>query len=419
MGKEFFDRERLAGYDRNVLDNACVGLIGCGAGANNAAQCLALVGVHELRFIDFDHLELSNFTRAPLFAQLRMHALTHSVNKAKALALAALQLSYGETPVVRYSPTKFEAVGLGALRGCDVIIAGVDNADARARLAEATALMGIPMVEAGFSGLRGNVSAYANLSPADACYGCLNPHATPERVSCQTYAMAVTAEGRVPATQTMAALTGALVAETVIRFLHRDYALSGKVLTMDATNWHTSRLNIARDPECRRAHRRIDTIAPISVSASDSVSKIFDALPEFTEPELFLPDAYIAAMPCLHCGARVRIGKPEWAISGAPQCAQCSIDTPSNRSSIETCSTIVPGSALTRASCRHVGLPPLSIVEVFDHASGASRWVQLGGSIDELFVTRRRKERTMVHCDPVESKGMDSIESDDDFRVIA
>lgn len=76
MGKEFFDRERLAGYDRDVLNNACVGLVGCGAGANNAAQCLALAGVHELRFIDFDHIEPSNFTRAPLFAHLRMRSPT-------------------------------------------------------------------------------------------------------------------------------------------------------------------------------------------------------------------------------------------------------------------------------------------------------------------------------------------------------
>lgn len=418
MGKEFLDRERLAGYDRDVLNNACVGLVGCGAGANNAAQCLALAGVHELRFIDFDHIEPSNLTRSPLFAHLRTRSPSHRANKAKELALASLLLSCSDFPVVRYSPTKFEALGLGAIQGCDVIIAGVDNAGVRARLAEATALLGIPMVEAGFSGLRGNVSAYANSSPDDACYACLNPHATPERVSCQTYAAAVIAEGRVPATQSMAALTAALVAETVIRFLHGDYALSGKVLTIDATNWRTSRLNIARDPECRRAHRRIEQIMPISVNASDAVSKIFEALSEFVEPELILPDDYIAAMPCLRCGARVRVGKPEWAISGAPQCAKCSTDKPTGNSSIESYASVTPESPLARACCRRLGLSPLSIVEVFDHASGMSRWVQLGGSIDDLFVTRRREEKSTVDCNPVEDKGMDSIESDDDFRVV-
>ena len=418
MGNEYFDRERLAGYDRDVLNNACVGVIGNGAGANNAVQCLSLAGIYELRFIDFDHVEPSNLTRSPLFAHLRTRLPSHRANKAKELAMASLQLSYAESPVVRYSPTKFEALGLGAFQGCNVIIAGVDNAGVRARLAEATAFMGIPMVEAGFSGLRGNVSAYANRSPDEPCYGCLNPHATPERVSCQTYAAAVTAEGRVPATQTMAALTGALVAETVIRFLHRDYSLSGRVFAIDATTWRTSLINIARDPECRRGHRRIDAIVPIPVNASDIVSKIFDALPEFAEPELFLPDAYIAAMPCLHCGARVRIGKPEWAIAGAPKCAMCSVDNPTGASSIESYATVTPESPLARASCRRLGLPPLSIVEVFDHVSGTSRWVQLGGSLDELFVTRRREEKTTLQCNPSEDEGMNSIESDDDFRVV-
>ena len=128
MSNEYFDRERLAGYDRDVIENACVGLVGCGAGANNAAQCLALAGVHELRFIDFDHIEPSNLTRAPMFAHLRARTPSHRANKAKELALAALQLSYAESPIVRYAPTKVEAVGLGALQGCDVVIAGVDNA---------------------------------------------------------------------------------------------------------------------------------------------------------------------------------------------------------------------------------------------------------------------------------------------------
>ena len=419
MSNEYFDRERLAGYDRDVLDNACVALVGCGAGANNAAQCLALAGVHELRFIDFDYVEPSNLTRSPQFAHLRDRAPSHRANKAKELALASLQLSYAESPVVRYSPTKFEALGLGAFQDCDVIIAGVDNAGVRAKLAEATALLGIPMVEAGFSGLRGNVSAYANRNPDEPCYGCLNPHASPERVSCQTYAAAVTAEGRVPATQTMASLTAALASEAVIRFLHHDFGLSGRVFTLDATNWRTSLLNIARDPECRRAHRRINTMRPVPVAASEPASKIFEALPELAEPELFLPDAYITAMPCLRCGARVRIGKPEWALTGAPQCATCSTDASTIAASIESCATVTPDSPLARASSRQLGLVPLSIVEVFDHASGKSHWVQLGGSLDDLFVTRRREEKKAATCDTVESEGMDPINSDDTFQVIA
>lgn len=419
MSNEYFDRERLAGYDRDVLENACVALVGCGAGANNAAQCLALAGVREFRFIDFDHIEPSNLTRSPLFAHLRARAPSHRANKAKELALAVLQLSYAENSVVRYAPDKFEALGLGALQGCDVVIAGVDNAGVRARLAEATALLGIPMVEAGFSGLRGNVSAYANRSPDEPCYGCLNPHATPERVSCQTYATAVTAEGRVPATQTMAALTGSLVAETVIRFLHHDYELSGRVFTLDATNWRTFTLNITRDPECRRAHRRINAITPVSVSTTEPVAKIFQALPQFEEPELFLPDAYIAAMPCLHCGARIRVAKPEWAVSGAPQCRTCNGEGSQGMGDLESFATVTPSSPLANLQCHRLGLGPLSIFEVYDHASGVSCWAQLGGSIDDLFVTRRREEKSSSAGNPVQIAGMNPSDSDAEFQVIA
>ncbi len=419
MHSEYFDRERLAGYDRNVLDNACVTLVGCGAGANNAAQCLALAGVHELRFIDFDHVEPSNLTRSPLFVHLRDRAPSHRANKAKELALASHRLSYAHAPIVRYAPKKFEALGLGALQGCDVIVAGVDNAGVRARLAEATALLGIPMVEAGFSGLRGNVSAYANRSPAEPCYGCLNPHATPERVSCQTYAAAVVEQGRVPATQSMAALTGALVAETVIRFLHSDHQLSGRILSLEATSWRTSTMNIARDPECRRAHRRIETITQVPVNSAEPVSCVFDALGDFKEPELFLPDAYIAAMPCIHCGARVRVAKPEWAISGAPHCVNCDRNTVTRAATIEVFATVTRDTPLAAMACHRLGLGPLSVFEVYDHVSAASSWVQLTGSLNEIFVTRRREKSAGTFSDSVAAEGMEPSDGDAAFQVIA
>jgi molybdopterin/thiamine biosynthesis adenylyltransferase len=390
MVQELFDRERLAGYDTEVLKNARVTHVGCGAGDNNAAQCLSLAGVGEQRFIDFDHVEPSNLTRSPLFARLRHRGGSRS-NKAKELALASLDLSYAEDPVVRYAPTRVEALGLGAFRGTHVVIAGVDNAGVRAHLATVTRLLGIPMVEAGFSGLRGNVSAYANASPEEPCYGCLNPNATPERVSCQTYAASVASEGRVPATQTMAAVTGALVAETVIRLLHRDTELSGRVLTLDAQSWRTSLMKLSRDPQCSRAHRKIENVLAVAVSANDAVAEVFRALPDFKEPELILPHAYVAAMPCAGCGTSLRVRKPEWAISGPPHCAACAAGD-LMPATIDLCASVTPDSPLARVSCRKLGLPPLSIVEVFDRASGASVWIELAGSLDDLFVTRRRRK---------------------------
>src|SRR5690606_37903007 len=117
----------------------------------NVAQCFALAGVGEVRGIDPDHVEPSNLTRSPLFAGLRGRSETKRFNKAKELALATLALSYADSPVVRYASSLVQGVGLGAFRGSDVIVCGVDNAGARAWIADAARLLGIPMVEAGFS----------------------------------------------------------------------------------------------------------------------------------------------------------------------------------------------------------------------------------------------------------------------------
>lgn len=417
MSQDIFSRERLAGYDREILEGACVVEVGCGAGANNAVQCLSLAGIGEIRFLDFDRVEPSNLTRSPLFAHLRHRSPDRRSNKAKELALAALELSYARTPVVRYAPHRLEAVGPGALKGADVVIAGVDNAGVRALLATWTRLLGIPMVEAGFSGLRGNVSAYANTGAEEPCYGCLNPNATPERVSCQTYAAHVAAQGRVPATQTMAALTGALVAETVIRFLHGDHRLSGQVLSLDAETWHSGRMKLTRDPECTRAHRRIDTIASVAVGADEPVAKVFEALPDLRDPELFLPAGYVPAMPCARCGCRIKVGKPEWAIAGGepPVCSACPPTGAESPATIEVEGSVTPGSTLSRIPCRKLGLLPLSVLEVFDHATGSSTWVELSGSLDDLFVTRRGEERKR---NPREDEGMTQVEADDMLRFL-
>lgn len=418
MTNTHFDRERLAGYEPSILKQACVGICGCGALANNVVQCFALAGVGEMRLIDFDFIEASNLTRSPLFAHLRRRGMSKRVNKAKELALSSLELSYAEEPVVRFAPMRIEELGLGAFHGCDAVVAAVDNAGVRAMLAESTRLLSIPMVEAGFSGLRGNVSAYANSDPDEPCYCCLNPSAIPEHVSCATYAAAVVADGRIPATQTIAALTGALVAEAVIQFLHGECSLSGTVLAIDAKTWRTTTLKLARDPACHCAHRSIDAVVPIAVLPSEPVSKIFKALPTLQDPEILLPSAFVVSMPCAVCGARVRIGKPEWGISGTPHCASCKLASVEDPASLDIRATVTPDSPLAQMKSSKLGLSALSIVEVFDRASRRSLWVQLGGGIEDLYVTRRRRELVSAIGNQDTAQGMNQDETDHGFRLI-
>jgi hypothetical protein len=273
-------------------------------------------------------------------------------------------------------------------------------------------------VEAGFSGLRGNISVYRNIEADEPCYGCLNPSATPERVSCKTYAAAVAEVGRTPATQTIAALMGALVAEATIRFLHGDASLAGHALSIDNSTWKTTAMKLSRDPACYCAHRRIDRMVEVAVAHTDRISAIFDAVPNAKDPELLLPAPYISSLPCVACGSRVRIAKPQWQLDSVPHCPACEPSEQSTPAKAEVHDRICRNAELSRLSCQRLGLASRSIVELYDRDTQIPYWVQLGGSLDDLFVTRTRTEEVDKTRYPAAQEAMDQNETEETFRIL-
>lgn len=386
---ELLSRERLAGYAPARLRSGVIGLIGAGALGNNVAQNLSLSGLGELRVVDFDVIEPSNATRSPLFPRAAALAAKPR-SKARELAHAVLGASYADAPVVRYARTRVEALGLGALLGCDAIVAAVDSFRARAWLSDASRLLGIPLVEGGFRGSSGQVSVYLNASPGAPCYRCLNPVAE-GGVSCSLYARGVLARGGIPATQSIAALTAAYVTEAAIRLLHPEGSpLANKMVTFDVGTGRSSLLTLTADPECPGVHRTVGEFEAIQVSADEPALRIFEALPNLADPEIVLPAEYLAEAPCARCGTRVHIGKPEWAVTEPPACSRCA--APSDERSpagLVTASRVRPNDAIARRACRKLGIAPMGVVEVVDRATGESHWVSLSGSLDSLFVMKR------------------------------
>ena len=97
----------------------------------------------------------------------------------------------------------------------------------------------------------------------------------------------------------------------------------------------------------------------------------------------------------------------------------CDRNTSARPGSIESFATLTRDTTLAAIACHRLGLGLLSIFEVYDHASGASRWVQLAGSVDELFVTRRREKSAETIGNSVAVEGMEPCDSDEEFQVIA
>ena len=151
------------------LAAARVAVVGCGALGSVVAMTLARAGVGFLRLIDRDIPELSNLPRQVLFDEADVAA---GLPKAVAAAgrLATINSQIAIEPVVADLSAANAADLLG---GCDVIVDGSDNFEARFLVNEVACRRRVPWVHGGAIGAEGRVLAI--VPGRTACLRCLIP----------------------------------------------------------------------------------------------------------------------------------------------------------------------------------------------------------------------------------------------------
>lgn len=151
------------------LAAARVAVVGCGALGSVVAMTLARAGVGFLRLVDRDIPELSNLPRQVLFDEADVAA---GLPKAVAAAgrLATINSEIFIEPVVADLSAANAADLLG---GCDVIVDGSDNFEARFLVNEVACRSRVPWVYGGAIGAEGRVLAI--VPGRTACLRCLIP----------------------------------------------------------------------------------------------------------------------------------------------------------------------------------------------------------------------------------------------------
>ncbi|MDB4931676.1 MAG: molybdopterin biosynthesis protein MoeB [Myxococcaceae bacterium] len=386
---DLFSRETLAGNNRDVLARAVVVLVGCGAAGNNLAFNLVLSGVGQIRFVDDDWIEVSNLPRAPLFRAERMGSRRRY--KAREIALGALAHAYATEPTVRYAITRIEALGLAAFADAHVIVSAVDSFEIRALLSDMASALGIPLVEIGFAAPRGQVSVFPHRTPEEPDWRCLHPEVEPGRYSCDLYARAAAATGRIAATQTVASALASVASEAVIRALHGEFPLGNQVFHLDVRSGRSSVVRVSRDPDCPGVHARLPPPVPVQVAAVEPLGRLLQIVGEvLSDPIVDLPAPFLVQAPCERCGRPVRIERPIWSVEGPPACRRCPEREDEGGGGRVIVNHLDASDPLARLSCRQLGLPAGSIVSCRDRATDALYTVRLAGGVDDLFVTRRR-----------------------------
>jgi molybdopterin/thiamine biosynthesis adenylyltransferase len=286
-------------WERSVVHQARVGVIGVGALGNEILKNLALLDFRDVLLVDPDVVEKSNLSRSVLF-----RARDEGRPKVDAAADALRDLN----PDLRPEPVRADVVhdiGLGRLRQLDVIIAGLDSRRVRWWLNRTAHALGVPWVEGATQGGHGHAVAFL---PGDVpCYECSftdqDWRALHQVSSCQQLALGAAARGRVGTSPTSSSMVSAAQVHLAMDVLHGRDVVSGRSLLFNLTAPDLMVSGRRFNPDCE-AHYRYQPIIPVPLSARTAT---VGALVE------------VAAV---HVGAPAVI-ELRWDLVWAFECARC------------------------------------------------------------------------------------------------
>ena len=217
-----YARQRLlTWWDQEVLAASSVLVVGAGALGNEIAKNLALVGVGKLTIIDLDEIERSNLSRCVLF-----RPGDEGRSKAELVAERVTELN----PDVRAAGVhgSVMALGLGEVGAHDLVVAGLDNREARVWIGRACRKLGLSWVDGAIEGLRGVARVFG---PDGPCYECTLSEVDREilsrRRSCALLDEEEIELGKVPTTATSSSIVAGVQTQEAVRLLHRGAAGAG------------------------------------------------------------------------------------------------------------------------------------------------------------------------------------------------
>ena len=209
-----------------------------------------------------------------------------------------------------------EQLAPALIESADIVVSAVDSVSTRRHLARWCRLLGLPLVEGGFSGSMLNVSVYSP-DRDEACYGCLTFTGV-ETMSCTEVARRHTIAEVVPTLQSTAAVAAGLVTELVVEIAHDRILKYGHQLHFNIRGWRRADMIVERRRECALGHEPIDEIRDLAeVPASWDE---FHQLLRLDVDVLLLPAPLVRCALCPICQQWVTPNEPDWLFYSRSEC---------------------------------------------------------------------------------------------------
>jgi adenylyltransferase/sulfurtransferase len=354
---ERFDRlRRIAWWEQSRIQAAKIVVIGAGALGNEILKNLALMGVGNVFIADFDTIERSNLSRSVLFRE------RDKDRKKAEVAAEAIRDIYPGIKAHWFHGDVIYDLGLGVFHWADVVIAGLDNREARLAVNRACFKTNTPMIDGATEVLQGVVRVF--VPPDGACYECSLSKTDWELMKERRGCAGMKREGlpalHIATTSVTASVVAAIQCQEAIKLLHGLGTLAGQGLVFNgiANDAYTFRINFS--DECN-SHETFERIVPLGRPASGlTVGGLLDraradlgagAVLEFNQ-EILL------ALRCPRCDIEEPVMRPLGSVSeDAALCPRCRTE----RAPVKAPS-VVGGEPFLARTFAEIGVPRFDIV---------------------------------------------------------
>ena len=257
-----FDRlRRIMWWDQEQLHQARLLVIGAGALGNEILKNLALLGVGNIFVADLDTIEESNLSRSILYRA------QHRGRPKAEIAVQAIKDIYPAVKAQAFHGNIIYELGLGVYNWADVVIAGLDNREARLHVNRCCWKTSTPWVDGATEELRGVVRVF--VPPDGPCFECTMTETDwqilDERRGCAGLRAELPPEGVVPTTPITASIIGALQCQEAVKLLHKMEGLQGRGMIFDGIGNDTYTVKYNQLEDCN-SHETFTEIVRLNSS---------------------------------------------------------------------------------------------------------------------------------------------------------
>jgi molybdopterin/thiamine biosynthesis adenylyltransferase len=242
-----FSRLRLISWwDQEKIANCRLLVIGAGALGNEILKNAALLGFTQIVVVDLDRIEESNLSRAVLYR-------SGDVGKFKAEAAANAYRSLAPDAMVHSVVANVvHGCGLGLFEWSDVIVAGLDNREARLWINRSAWKVNRPWIDGAIEGINGVVRVF--LPGVPPCYECtlgeVDWALLQKRMSCNLLVLEPTVEGKIPTTPTISSIIAGMQVQEAVKLIHGLPTLAGKGYVFEGMNHSSYVVEYTQNAEC-------------------------------------------------------------------------------------------------------------------------------------------------------------------------